>query len=675
MSTATQLATGLAGAIGSDFRRSRAQLLFVEFGGKLSSLNLFSTASVISSGSTVLKGTWAFDLENGTQGGVGANFDIWWDQKTAVARDMTPQNGAGIINLGIVDFNSINADSLQKLIYSTTPIPGNNDPSNKLVPGDVFAVRTAQGNFAKVKVLSYGYDLGIQWVTYKLNPAYTVLGTGYQQPEDVKLSVDDAHAYVTERTGNLLRVALNNANRPAAVVVAAGMVAPHQIFLDEANNAAYVVEFAPAGHLWRIDLSNGNKTALVSNLENAVGLVLSADLQFAYVSEQTAGADKGRVSRIQLSNGTRIKLATGLVNPFFLTWENPAQTSLLVPERDPANRITRISLSGAAAQVVAAGVPARPSSVAVIASGDILICSDQIIEELVYAAIAIQPNGPLLMSIGFVPFDKVSPAGLATTDPGSPYFVVNAPFGGSLPVMVNHQRAFNDGTRYYRIKVDGVITSHSAWSDYKWDGLHFVLTSTVPVSIAGQPGYYPVHPISELFLWVNPSLGGFIDSTALSNGLHNITVEFVNAAGALVETSTPLTIMVNNQRCLAGIEVPTINNVGAEPVCGVLKYKPATKTTDKIVMKYSVGHPANYANYSFGLVKGVNSVALPPPTSGPVTLALMSLNVTATVDSLLGPCTVAGYAESVYVATTIQNGWGRQSQYDASALIAFVLTP
>ncbi len=134
-------------------------------------------------------------------------------------------------------------------------------------------------------------------------------------------------------------------------------------------------------------------------------------------------------------------------------------------------------------------------------------------------------------------------------------------------------------------------------------------------------------------------------------------------------------IMVNNQRCLAGIEVPTINNVGAEPVCGVLKYKPATKTTDKIVMKYSVGHPANYANYSFGLVKGVNSVALPPPTSGPVTLALMSLNVTATVDSLLGPCTVAGYAESVYVATTIQNGWGRQSQYDASALIAFVLTP
>jgi hypothetical protein len=38
--------------------------------------------------------------------------------------------------------------------------------SNFLTNGTVFAVRTNNGNFAKVQVLSYGYDLQMQWVTY-----------------------------------------------------------------------------------------------------------------------------------------------------------------------------------------------------------------------------------------------------------------------------------------------------------------------------------------------------------------------------------------------------------------------------------------------------------------------------------------------------------------------------
>ena len=41
----------------------------------------------------------------------------------------------------------------------------------------------------------------------------------------------------------------------------------------------------------------------------------------------------------------------------------------------------------------------------------------------------------------------------------------------------------------------------------------------------------------------------------------------------------------------------------------------------------------------------------------------------------MGACNVGGFAEYVYVAATMNNGWGRQSQYDASAAIAFVLAP
>ena len=117
---------------------------------------------------------------------------------------------------------------------------GNNDPANRLVAGDVFAVLTNKGNYAKVKVVTYGYDLQIQWVTYKPNPAYSVLGTGYSNPEDVKISRDDNHLYITERAsgslnGTLVRVAFGAANRAAATVIASGMTAPQQLVLDEAT--------------------------------------------------------------------------------------------------------------------------------------------------------------------------------------------------------------------------------------------------------------------------------------------------------------------------------------------------------------------------------------------------------------------------------------------------------
>lgn len=667
MTSQTQLVSGLAGAIGCSFRSTQNQLVFVEYGGKLSRLNLFAPAVVVSSGSAVLKGTWSFDLDNGAQGGVGPGFDIWWEQMTAVARQMVPQNNARIVNLGVVNFGTITADSLQTLTYGATPIPGSNDASNKLVAGDVFAVRTNQGNYAKVKVVSYGYDLNIQWVTYHLNPAYAVLGTGYTNPEDVKVSADNLHAYVTERSGALVRVALASANRAAATVVAAGMTAPQQLFLDEAHHAAYVVEYASPGRLWRVDLATGAKTAVVSNLEFGVGLVLSADLQYAYVSEQTTGVDKGRVSRIQISNGMRTKLAVGLTSPFFLAWADAAQTALLVAERDPANRITSVSPSGAGTTVIATGVPARPSSVAVIAPGRMLVCSDQVISRVDFASVIFQPAGPLLMGIGFIPFDKVQASGLATTDPGYFYQVTNVPFGGTLPLMVNHQRAANDGAVYYRVKVDGALRSDS-WSDYRWNGTQYVLQTIGPVNVSGNPDYYPVHPVSELFLWMNPSLGMLMNSTNLINGLHTIVLEFSNGTGTVIETSTPLTIMVNNQHCVATVSAPTLSGVPADTVCGVLKY--GANTAAPVALSYTASHPANYATYSLSVIKGINTVLtaggnVPSPAAP----------LTSTVAALLGTCTVAGFAEYLYVAATINNGWSRQSQYDASAAFAFVLAP
>src|SRR5919205_206502 len=366
MATPIKLAAGLGGAIGSDYVQSRNQVYFVEFNGKVSVLDLVRPlASIVSQGLATIKGTWVFDCETGTINAPAGAGDVWWEQVDNVKRKLVPQNGAKIVNLGAVDFNALTHVELQALNYGTAPINGNNDASNQLVNGDVFAVQTNAGNYAKLKVVAYGYDLKVEWKTYQLAPAYRVIGTGYNQPEDIKVTSGGRYAYVTERAGNLLRVDLTNANRAAAQVVTSGLTAPHQIALDEAHGQAYVPEFVSGGggRLWRVDLAGGTRTAVYAGLDGCTGLLMSADASFAFVSEQAAGG--GRVARINLATAQRTTLAQGLTAPFFMERADEGRSRIYLAERDPANRLTMIDIANSPATVtqLQAGVPFRPSSV------------------------------------------------------------------------------------------------------------------------------------------------------------------------------------------------------------------------------------------------------------------------------------------------------------------------
>ncbi len=506
-------------------------------------------------------------------------------------------------------------------------------------------------------------------------PAYTVLGTGYNEPEDVKLSVDGLHAYVTERSGDLVRVTLSSANRAAATVIASGMTAPQQLFLDEAHNSAYVVEFASPGQLTRVNLTSGTKTVVASGLDHPVGVVLSADLQYAYVSEQTTGPDLGRISKIQLSSATRTTLAKGLTSPFFLTWADAAQDALFVPLRDPANSIITVNATSGAVNTVLTGVPLRPSSVALPFTGAMLICSDSVVEEAKFTVFL--SNGPLLMGIGLIPANFVNSVnGKATTPPGSPYQVTNAAFGGTLPIMVNYQSAANAGAHFYQVLVDSAVQSDS-WTVFKWNGVTNLLITVAAANVGPSTGCYPVHPVAQLFDFQPPALGYQLDSTALSNGFHTIVLRFLNSTGhAMGLQSLPLRILVNNQSCVATLSPPVLNTlppVVADPTCGVLHYAGNTSTT--VTLAYTATQPAGFANFSFALVRGVTAVTLVPPLpSGPVP-GVSPVTPLPPVSELLGPCPTAGFAAEVFVAATMTNGMNRQSQYDAEALMGFVLTP
>jgi hypothetical protein len=123
---------------------------------------------VLSEGSGILMGTYDADLDTGSLNLVEAiQSDFLWEQISEKIRYILPVNGATIVNLGVVDFDAITRNHLEEITtYSTTPIPGNDDSTNQLVNGDVFAVHTSSGNYAKVTVINYGYDITLRWVTY-----------------------------------------------------------------------------------------------------------------------------------------------------------------------------------------------------------------------------------------------------------------------------------------------------------------------------------------------------------------------------------------------------------------------------------------------------------------------------------------------------------------------------
>lgn len=514
-------------------------------------------------------------------------------------------------------------------------------------------------------------------------PAYKVLGTGYTTPEDVKLSKDGVHAYVTERTGDLVKVALASANRSSATVIASGMTAPQQLFLDEAHHAAYVVEYTAAGTLLKINLTTGKKTVVCSSLNFPIGVVLTSDLQYAYVTEQTTGPEGGRVSEIQISTAGRTTVAKNLTNPFFLTWADAGEDSLYVPLRDPSNSLVTVSTTSGKVTTIVTGVPFRPSSVAAPYSGQLYVCCNTEIELVALAPVL--SAGPLLVGIGYIPATNVnSVTGLATTPASSIYPVTDAPFGGTLPIMVNYESAATatPAAAYYQVEVDGVVQTGS-WTVYYWNGVTNVLETVPPQTIGGTPGCYPVHSVADLFLYQPQALGYELDTTALSNGLHTIVLQFINGSGGKMSlVSLPLKIMVNNQQCVATLSPPVLNTTPTPTFadsCGVLHYGTNTSTT--VDIDYTATQPANYATYSVSLVRGVTPVGSPlilpdgaaVPGSGPL-LVSSPPSTEPTVAELLGSCPTAGFAAEVYTAATMTNGFGRQSQYDADQLIGFVLT-
>src|SRR5207253_677838 len=109
---------------------------------------------------------------------------------------------------------------------------------------------------------------------------------------------------------------------PTQTLLQAGLGGAIGCDFGTAHSELVFVEYNTTGRLLKINITTCAKTVITSARAEPIGLVLSSDLQYAYVSEQS-----GRISKVQISSATRTTLATGLTSPFFLTWADAAQDS------------------------------------------------------------------------------------------------------------------------------------------------------------------------------------------------------------------------------------------------------------------------------------------------------------------------------------------------------------
>lgn len=148
--------------------------------------------------------------------------------------------------------------------------------------------------------------------------------------------------------------------------------------------------------------------------------------------------------------------------------------------------------------------------------------------------------------------------------------------------------------------------------------------------------------------------------------------------GLVAGNTMVITLHVDNNPCFAAIAAPTLNDVKADPCCGVLHYASPSKDEPKVTLEWTAKHPHDFARYSFTVLRanrGVVAVSGPVMPSGsplkPTVDTLMNTNLPEGCVS--GGCTVAGFVETLDVSAMATNGWSA-SQSNLHATRGFALS-
>jgi hypothetical protein len=128
-------------------------------------------------GQTVILGTYRWDIETNKQE-PRPGLDVWWEQFRSGDQYLTPMAGASLFVVENADFDKLTRDDLAKLKF------GHDRLSNAvLLVNVVVAVRTVEGNLAKLKVIGYRDSHDLSFEEAKLIPPNHPTRTGPNIPK------------------------------------------------------------------------------------------------------------------------------------------------------------------------------------------------------------------------------------------------------------------------------------------------------------------------------------------------------------------------------------------------------------------------------------------------------------------------------------------------------------
>jgi hypothetical protein len=120
--------------------------------------------STVDKGTDTIQGTFSFNLDDGTQ--VGSGGDLFWEIESDVPLVTRLHASGGIARIeSFLAFSNISYAQIIGAEWGTGPIE-----VADLHVGDIFAVRTSEGNYSKIQIASLAHDLEIQWVTFSPDP-------------------------------------------------------------------------------------------------------------------------------------------------------------------------------------------------------------------------------------------------------------------------------------------------------------------------------------------------------------------------------------------------------------------------------------------------------------------------------------------------------------------------
>jgi hypothetical protein len=128
------------------------------------------------SGTKLLRGTWAWDIDSNTDGSQ-ESVDLWWEHVNERERYLVPRNGAGLAVVKDRKFENLHFSDLNKMEFTSGRMSAS-DAKPDIDVGTVLAVRTTEKKLGKLEVIGFDplksgghdiakYDMRLRYVLYE----------------------------------------------------------------------------------------------------------------------------------------------------------------------------------------------------------------------------------------------------------------------------------------------------------------------------------------------------------------------------------------------------------------------------------------------------------------------------------------------------------------------------